>query len=308
MSLIVASISNLSSKVTDSPIVIDGSDLLFTPTAFSESIPGFAYTIEENDNETAATYTVYDGNFQFVKNINIPISKINCTKYEQYGYEAPETVEYTVYVEPEPIRAISEYIHDSSNDFYLSYGIFNPSLCYVMPVYEDKEINIVYDGFFKEWGTVPVITGYNIFDESNNIVSTIKIPDGYEGNGLYFVVMNKTKYIICEIHGFNGGSCNAIYRLEDDNSINFIKMTEPKVSPRNPRQGERVTVSIDEKYNSEKLSVSVVSTEGRIVMKDKIRNGQTSLDIDTSHFKQGIYLVKVSGNGKTSEAAKIIVR
>ncbi|MDE6511704.1 MAG: T9SS type A sorting domain-containing protein [Muribaculaceae bacterium] len=54
--------------------------------------------------------------------------------------------------------------------------------------------------------------------------------------------------------------------------------------------------------------VQVVSASGHTMLAAKLPAGQNQLDIDTSGFPQGMYVVTVSGNGTNKEVAKIIVR
>lgn len=192
---------------------------------------------------------------------------------------------------------------------YLTYGVFGKEICYIVPTCTKQEYSIETETY-KEWGERAFTSGYNVYNTTNELVCSIEVPQGFGGDDLYFAEMGGKKIIICELYDYNDDevSGTAFYQIDENNNVSFVKMTEPKVSPRNPRQGERVTVSIDEQFAGENVSVNVVSADGQIVMKDTIRNGQSTLDIDTSRFKQGMYVVTVSGKGKTSEAAKIIVR
>lgn len=191
----------------------------------------------------------------------------------------------------------------------LTYGVFGKEICYIVPTFTKQEYSIETETY-KVWGERAISSGYNVYNSTNELVCSIEVPQGFNGGRLKFAEMGGKKMIICNLDDNNDDevSATAFYQIDENNNVSFVKMTEPKVSPRNPRQGERVTVSIDEQFAGENVSVNVVSADGQIVMKDRIRNGQSTLDIDTSRFKQGMYVVTVSGKGKTSEAAKIIVR
>ena len=54
--------------------------------------------------------------------------------------------------------------------------------------------------------------------------------------------------------------------------------------------------------------MQVVSSNGHLMQQTKIPAGQNSLDIDTSRFQQGMYIVNILTEGREREAAKIIVR
>ncbi len=134
---------------------------------------------------------------------------------------------------------------------------------------------------------------------------------GFDGNSwtLNLLKLGGNLYIVADAENIEEGKdYSIVYRLDSNNSVSLVTMAPTsKVSPRNPRRGENVTVSLDSTV-SEGAMVQVVSASGQTMLNTKIAAGQTQLDINTSGFNQGVYVVTVSSNGSSKEAAKIIVR
>ena len=212
-------------------------------------------------------------------------------------------------------------IPDSGGDsewYYLTKGIFGDDYHYIMPIYEAKDFENqaeYYDKpgwiYQKIWGTRYDITGFSVYDSSNNEVTSFKLPAGYIGSRyVNFFQLGDNRYIGLEdVEDSEGEYYLVIYRLDSDNKVSFVTAAPTtKVVPRNPKRGERVSLSIDSTVGKEGTMVQVVSASGQTMLKTKLPDGQNQLDIDTSGFSQGMYVVTVAGNGMTKEAAKIIVR
>ena len=228
-----------------------------------------------------------------------------------------EEGEDRIRVEADSFYLIPESGGDS--EYYrLSSGIFGDDYHYLMPMYKSENYsyeNEYYDKpgwiYEKSWGTRYVQIGYTVYDSSNNEVMSFKYPAGYtRGYEPYFFQMGEKRYIgIDEVEDAEGNEYLLIYHIGNDNSVSFVTAApSSKVSPRNPKRGEKVSVTLDTPVGNGDAMVQVVSTSGRTMLSKKIPSGQTLLDIDTSGFSQGMYVVTVSGNGVSKEAAKIIVR
>ncbi|MDE6380351.1 MAG: T9SS type A sorting domain-containing protein [Muribaculaceae bacterium] len=81
-----------------------------------------------------------------------------------------------------------------------------------------------------------------------------------------------------------------------------------RVSPRAPRKGENVSVSIDLELVGKDCIVNVVSSSGQTVLETRMPEGESHLNINTSRFSKGVYVVTVSAEAVSKEVAKIIIR
>lgn len=271
-------------------------------TFFEESNYGAKYPISyyrEIDGEWMRCEQTYNG--------------INWGPFGEWGEVIEEETNFKVYIES--IGLIPESGGDA--EYYrLTGGIFGDGYHYIVQTYELRNFEEVYEYnpewiYRKSWGNRYESTGYVIYDFSGKEVMSFKYPSGYYGGyDLFFFQMGENKYLgIEDVRDTNGDYCLLIYRLENNNSVSFVTAApSSKVSPRNPKRGEKVSVTIDTPVGNGDAMVQVVSTSGQTMLSKKIPAGQTQLDIDTSGFSQGMYVVTVSGNGVSKEAAKIIVR
>ena len=205
-----------------------------------------------------------------------------------------------------------------SESYRLTKGIFGDDCHYVMPLYQLRDFTKEFEYYDKpgwiyrkEWGTGCFCVGMVVYDSSNKEVLTINLPAGYTSwYDIDFFQLGDKRYLALEgVEDEKGEEYLLVYRLEDNNSVSFVTAApSSKVSPRNPKRGEKVSVTLDTPVGNGDAMVQVVSTSGRTMLSKKIPAGQTLLDIDTSGFSQGMYVVTVSGNGVSKEAAKIIVR
>lgn len=205
-----------------------------------------------------------------------------------------------------------------SESYRLTKGIFGDDCHYVMPLCQFRNFNEESEYsekpgwiYSKRWGVRCYYVGLVVYDSSNNEVLTINLPAGYtKWYDIDFFQMGDKRYLALEgVEDEKGEEYLLVYRLENNNSVSFVTAApSSKVSPRNPKRGEKVSVTIDTPVGNGDAMVQVVSASGQTMLSKKIPAGQTQLDIDTSGFSQGMYVVTVSGNGVSKEAAKIIVR
>lgn len=224
--------------------------------------------------------------------------------------------EYTIYVSATSIVIIPEDGSDSAA-YEITRGIFADDYTYLLPIPEQVPFN--YGGTdnysYKKWGTRDMVKGFCVYDTNQKLVQEISLPanhyqDPDRGNYLYYMVLSGKKYIY--IRTTNSDQTEGyylIYRLEGQNKLNLVA-TAPlgKISPRIPRQGEMVTVEIDERFANDRCLVNVVSADGRNMIQETINPGETSITFNTSNLPQGIYIVKISGKIGNVETSKIIVR
>lgn len=216
------------------------------------------------------------------------------------------------------IISVYNYVDQNDSEMNLTRGVFSDDCCYILPIsekestYEEKE----YPGvpgwiYYKKWDVTYRTVGYQVYNSSNEEVARIDLPKGFDGNSwtLNLLKLGGNLYIVADAENIEEGKdYSIVYRLDSNNSVSLVTMAPTsKVSPRNPRRGENVTVSLDSSVGEGSM-VQVVSTSGQTMLNTKIPAGQTQLDINTSGFNQGVYVVTVSSNGSSKEAAKIIVR
>lgn len=206
-----------------------------------------------------------------------------------------------------------------SNYYYLTKGLFSEDFNYILPEYKVVSINNEYADSEKPdwitqktWGEVCIITAYVVYDSTGKEVMRFDIPSGYESHRdeVSYIRVGENRYVVMDMdNSSTGESYVAVYKISESNKVSQVALAPcSKVSPRAPKKGEVVTVTVDSPVGGDGAIVQVVSASGQSMLNTKIPAGQNKLDINTSGFSQGMYVVTVSGNGVSKEAAKIIVR
>lgn len=231
--------------------------------------------------------------------------------YGPYGEVETENDSYQL--GPEYIALFPENGGDYE-DYHLTHGIFSDDYNYVIGDYGKKVYNYVddYNGT-KRWGTESVMTGLKIYSSNGNVISSITFPSGYythSNNYLYVIKMGDKLYLMVGVETDESDDYYIVYKLDKNNSSVTQVAIAPcsKISPRTPRKGENVIVSLDPKYAADGCMVNVISTDGRVMLQKKVEVGQTEMTFNTSNYPQGLYIVRISGGVDTAEVAKIIVR
>lgn len=159
--------------------------------------------------------------------------------------------------------------------------------------------------------------GIDIYNSENKKVSYIEFPKGYEYEYYVteygFLIMDKYKYFVIKdlSKGKNDKEqCVAFYRIDNINSsVKLVSVaSSAKISPRAPRKGENVTVTVDSEMEAKDCIIQVVSASGKSIMEKKIPSGQSQVEISTDGFPKGVYVVTVYSEDVQKEAAKIIIR
>ena len=199
---------------------------------------------------------------------------------------------------------------DKDRGGYLVRGIFGENVTYVKPIFEEISFEGENGDNGRDFGIESVITGYEVYDTDGKQVTAINLPSGFYGDDeISYLNLSGKKYILTYIHNEERYTYLAVYLLDYKSQAKQITISPiGKVSPRDPRKGENVTVTVDGKYANEECMVNVVSTEGRSMLRRSIAPGESTITFNTDSFPQGIYIVTFSGKSGKSEAAKIIVR
>ena len=274
--LLLAMISNLAGAQNLSKLFdISDGELLMIPGALTKDGNPVLYLYDD-------PISILDDNFQVAKKI------------------APQGDPVEFYLISGEYGAIEPYGNSvMDNCFYLLKDIFGDGYQY-LAMNENED-------------------GFGVYNSDNNKIASIDFPAGYErdweeednqafmaiGKKLYFIVGGFTKK-----GSDDEEECTAIYSIESNpGSVALVSVApSAKISPRAPRKGEKVSVSIDSELVGKDCIVNVVSSSGQTVLETRMPEGKSQLDINTSRFSKGVYVVTVSAEGVSKEAAKIIIR
>ncbi len=160
--------------------------------------------------------------------------------------------------------------------------------------------------------------GIKVFNSECNEIAQLNIPNGYEltedWDSFAFLRLGNSIYFKAGLHKdgdqYYDQNFIALYKIDDNgNGVSLVAIAPAaKVSPRAPRKGENVTVTISSEMSGRDCMLQVTSTSGQTIFDTKIPTGQTQIDINTSSFPKGVYVVSVVDNGDIRETAKIIIR
>lgn len=157
-----------------------------------------------------------------------------------------------------------------------------------------------------------------VFDSDCKEIAQMNIPKGYDipedfgtkaflrlGNNLYFVTrLHK------DGSDYDDNEYIALYSIGgNDSGVSLVAIApSAKVSPRVPRKGENVTVTIGSEMSGRDCMLQVISASGQTIFGTKVAAGQTQVIINTSSFSKGVYVVTITDNVESKETAKIIIR
>ncbi len=272
-----------------SPTIVDKSKMSIISANHSGDDKGFFCfskykngKAEGSDNEIQ--FSIYDENFSLVKSFSLPL-----------GNTYDDITELVDFYEDGTI---------TSNP--ITRGIFNNDFCYILPSTENVG------------SQTNMIKGFKVYNLDGVEISSIALPDGYYQNKyvnqIRYISMNGTKYIMV-------GNCNRLNDSSDYNSYTVVYkldsltratqialLENTQISPRTPRQGEIVTVSLKDAIQSKGCVVNVIASDGRTMLQKNLPAGETTFTFNTADFPQGMYVVTTAGKEGKTEAAKIIVR
>lgn len=246
------------------------------PSALTKDGNAVIYTV----NIDTGKFTIFDDNFQVTKQFTISLS-------DRYS------LAYTLFYSD-----ISGIVDDGGTCsmtgwIFLVKDIFGSGYNYLL-----------WDEVSEE---------FVVFNSDNQKITSIDAPSGYEiiGDDITYLKLGKNVYLVLDMYNKqNDYYYTAFYRINDTgNSVSLVSMApSARISPRVPRKGEKVTVTVGSEMQERNCQVQVVSASGQTVMNSEIPAGQSQLDINTSRLSKGVYVVTVSSEGVSKEAAKIIIR
>ncbi|MDE6299281.1 MAG: T9SS type A sorting domain-containing protein [Muribaculaceae bacterium] len=271
------------------PTIVDKSDLSIISVSNSKDDKGFfCFSKYKNgkpdgssDNEIQ--FSIYNENFSLVKSFSLPLG------------DTYDNATQLVDINDDGIKSYT----------FISRGIFNNEFSYILP-------SIGNVGNYSN-----LITGFKVFNPEGVEITSIILPEGYYQNNyvnqIQYVSLNGTKYILVGgCSRLNDTSYNTeytvVYNLDTLSRATQIALLENiHISPRTPRKGETVTVSLNDEGQSEGCVVNVVASDGRTLIQKNIPAGENTFTFNTAGFPQGLYIVTTSAKEGKAEAAKIIV-
>ncbi|MDE5997912.1 MAG: T9SS type A sorting domain-containing protein [Muribaculaceae bacterium] len=291
ISLLLALIPNLAGAQ-------DLSNVVFSPEGNIRMIPG-ALTKDGNpvlyvlhwDDDDRESISILDDDFQVVKKFSIPAS-----------HDVMEAINF-ISGEIGTMEAESDSPIEGGN--LLVKDIFGEGYNYMCYPDDANRIHI-YDSNNKEISHIDFPKGYTFRDNNEDFRDDEDCAFLTLGKNLYFVIGNLFKIGSED----EDEAVTAFYRIDGFNSNVSLVSIAPsaKIGPRAPRKGEKVTVSVDSDLIATDCMIQVVSASGQTVYDAKIPAGQSQLEISTTGLSKGVYVVTVSAEGVSKEAAKIIIR
>lgn len=214
-----------------------------------------------------------------------------------------------------------DFEYDIDADLDVSQTLFNTDASweYLTPIIEERAFNRVLEynekgePCVKEWGTQPIMVGFNIVSQTGQTLNSVRFEHGFytDQDGVDLYLLDGKKYLA--VDGYLGVTDreNAILLCEVDglsNGIQQIKLIEgASVSPRAMQRSTPVTVTLSEPAR-ETCRINVVSASGSVVYSTSIHAGASTATISTDRFAPGLYIVNVQNSGTIRENCKIVVR
>lgn len=298
------------------PLIIPNRGWELIPTVKNGDHTGF-YFHTANEEETE-TFTIYDDEFNLVSEFTVPSTPVTSTRYHIYpsGERSDDESSYS-----KDATCRIEFVQEKGGDsgsYEITKGIFGDDYTYIIP--ETEMVSFPETTF--EDGTIygyseTMCKGFKAMTISGKEITKISFPTGYYQSMIYsssvemqFVSTGDKKYILINATiPAENKEVTLVYSLDDNSRASQIAIVPGgKVSPRAPKKGDNVSVSIDDKFKTERCIVNVISSDGRNMIQQEIAPGQTELNFNTSNFPQGLYIVTVTAKGEKLETAKIIVR
>lgn len=172
---------------------------------------------------------------------------------------------------------------------------------------DDGEIDYrtLYRGYSK--------VGWRIMQENGNILAEIKFGEGRSSYGPPVLLdFAGKKYL--EISTCGEMDSNVEYQLYEitstgsSTSLKKVRTDYGRItaSPAFAKQNEIITIDLSNAKGAKELSM--VSGNGRVVLQQKLKEGQKQITMHTSGLAAGMYVIKVSDGKNTTENCKIVIR
>ena len=241
----------------------------------------------------------------------------NGTQVYQCTISYQETGEYTdEWISDEPFteeisQNFGRFSYLDGNGYYvkdfqvLSKHFFNTDDNYEYLLTEHTYQEIVEDETIDyrrvKKGYLP--SGYLIKNDKGETIG--RLPYSNDG-AVCFANLNKNHYVGV---GNSEGETQwfKVAKTVNGSSLMPVAKLPISVSPRIAQRSTPITVKVPANDN-ERRTVSVVSLGGRTVLTKTISPNTDTLDIDTSNFAPGVYIVNVANGASVTENCKIVIR
>ncbi len=237
-----------------------------------------------------------------------------CQGWEVLGYDEDHPREQTVSRRPQIVSLDGR--SDTCGDMDIitvTQTLFNEDEDYewVIPIYSVISVSEENDSEKIE-GEDVACTGFKIISNTGVTVAEVNFPSGYVspyGNlEMGILIMGSDMYLCTVVKDDAGNYYDISYTMSDGSSVKQVGAPKRvSVSPRTPKKGTPVVVSLDNEVSYGSL-LTVVSASGAVVMSRNIPAGMDSVEIDTNNMPAGMYIVNVNDGKTIREAAKIIIR
>lgn len=285
----------------------------FMPERFTlgEGVQFMTLTDEENDG--SCTFTIFDSKFNKLTEIKTPsYPEVTAT----YIWTSPDGApfEETESARPTPERMYPRSELSSDVDaIYLTQTLFNNDELYewIIPTFESIPVSYE-EEYSKIEGNRVMCTGFKVMSENGSTVASVTYPaefiSVFSPDPEIYLVGDEC-YLLADVGTLDGEEYYLAYAISKTTGrLEMVgEAMKVKVSPTAPRRGTPVTVNLTG-HTTGNCTVTVVSTDGRVLLSRNIEQGTTSTDINTDRFHQGMYIVNVSDGNTTHEATKIVIR
>lgn len=247
-----------------------------------------------------AQYYMYDGTKVYQCRIN----------YEEIGEYTDEWISDEPYTE-DCSQNFGIYTYLDGNGYYvkdfqvLSKHFFNTDDNYEYLItehtYQEKIEDETIDYRRVKKGYFP--SAYLIKNDNGETIGRLPYSDN---GGICFANLNKNHYVGV---GNSEGESQwfKVAKTVNGSSLMPVAKLPISVSPRIAQRSTPITVKVPANDN-ERRTVSVVSLAGRTVLTKSLSPNTDTLDIDTSNFAPGVYIVNVANGSSVTENCKIVIR
>lgn len=287
----------------------------FMPERFTlgEGVKFVTYSDEDEEYDVVKTsFTIYDSQFNKLSEIIPPVYPEVTASYTRMGPDG--TYMETETERPYPLRIYQRSEQSIESDaIYLTQTLFNDDELYewVIPTFESIPMSYQ-DGEYRIEGNRVMCTGFKVMSENGSTVANVTYPSEYYS--IYnpdpdIYIVGDECYLLADVGTLDGEEYYLAYAISKTTGrVEMVgEAMKVKVSPTAPRRGTPVTVNLTG-HTTGNCTVTVVSTDGRVLLSRNIEQGTTSTDINTDRFRPGMYIVNVSDGNTTHEATKIVIR
>lgn len=258
-----------------------------------------------NPDKNTATFTSYNEDLQNIGNFSVNLPSQTIEKTEKYymgtGMWNTYTITYEIYAKIEAFNYLGSF-GNWDEDKFASKHFFND---------DDNYEYFVTDFSYEERGNIPsgdegtiekgnFPSGYILKNDKGETLGKIS------GTGkICLVELGGKRYV--GVAGKNEAQWYKINAASSGSALVPVAKLPISVAPRMARRSTPVTVTVPAEAGSQR-TVTVVSTTGRTLLTSTLAPDTDTLNIDTTDFAAGIYIVNVTTGTSVTENCKIVIR